>query len=898
MSFISKIKIVPMAMVLGLCTVSNPIMAAAPTPVSGSAVIDGDYDEWDTSLTGDDFFAKMYEAGRPDLGKDWLSTLYMRYDCNTNTVFALVLRADNYWPQKEAQNAWIKINGINGNVVDGGDSPPNGSPPDFSWVPPDGIEGQTLIGWEASFELAPGVYTMEAHVNIIPGRTSSTGRGGQEIQLKLDCSVEPPTPDPNITVEKATNGKDADDPPEVCPEDPTVPNIPEGGDVVWTYVITNTGNVPLTDIVITDDMGAVISCDEDGDGTFEGDDFIEGPLDVNGVITCQATDTAVAGAYENTATVDTADYIDPETGEIFPVEPATDPSHYCGVPPDQPNVPAIDIEKSTNDYDDDTPNGHSILFGEEVIWIYQVTNTGNVDLVNVVVTDDQLPSSAIACDENKNGIFEAGEDNIIASLPENDVVYCQATGIAAEGADGSEPFEYANKGTVNGCYEGDPEVAGDEQCVSDEDPSHYYGVNPELDLEKHTQGFDADDPTGPYIEVGDTVYWLYQVKNTGNVDLTNVVVTDDKLADTEINCGGTDEDNVIELLAVGDTLNCTATGIATLGQYENNATAKADDYVDDSGNTKELKDEDPSHYYGIDPGLDIIKEILDIYAEPPQYEDANVSPGVFFIAGDPITWRYTIENTGNIDLADVAYTDLETEPNPGMLVTMDCGAWDADNDGDIDLLAQGATVECYATGTAILGQYANEACVAADYTVYTQPDPEGEPVPDTRTAKDCDPSHYYGFIANQPSLEVFDLGFTISGDANQYLNGEFTIENASDGPEVTAIGITNIDMTLEYRTKASKGNKWTDIEVSGNCVYDPTVPFVFEGSDGAQMSVTFACTAAADQIPLDATSIRVTACVDIFNRDGKTFCYSTSGDLSSGIVESYQTMLKKVQFRM
>ena len=63
--------------------------------------------------------------------------------------------------------------------------------------------------------------------------------------------------------------------------------------------------------------------------------------------------------------------------------------------------------------------------------------------------------------------------------------------------------------------------------VSDTDPSHYFGAAPAIDIEKATNGEDADSPTGPYIIVGDLVTWTYNVTNTGNVPLVNVNVTDD-----------------------------------------------------------------------------------------------------------------------------------------------------------------------------------------------------------------------------------------------------------------------------------------------------------------------------------------------------------------------------------
>lgn len=51
---------------------------------------------------------------------------------------------------------------------------------------------------------------------------------------------------------------------------------------------------------------------------------------------------------------------------------------------------AIDIEKTTNNEDADTPTGPMIVVGAPVLWEYIVTNTGNVPLTDVVVEDDIL----------------------------------------------------------------------------------------------------------------------------------------------------------------------------------------------------------------------------------------------------------------------------------------------------------------------------------------------------------------------------------------------------------------------------------------------------------------------------------------------------------------------------
>ena len=108
--------------------------------------------------------------------------------------------------------------------------------------------------------------------------------------------------------------------------------------------------------------------------------------------------------------------------------------------------------------------------------------------------------------------------------------------------------------------------------------------DPAIDIEKATNGQDADNPTGPSIPAGDPVLWTYEVTNTGNVDLDNVVVTDDQ---------GVVVDCPQDTLDIGQSMTCTGDGIADPGQYANVSTVTG---VAPDGTT--VDDMDPSHYFG------------------------------------------------------------------------------------------------------------------------------------------------------------------------------------------------------------------------------------------------------------------------------------------------------------
>jgi hypothetical protein len=108
-----------------------------------------------------------------------------------------------------------------------------------------------------------------------------------------------------MVIKKYTNGEDADT--------PTGPKIPIGGAVTWTYIVTNTGNVTLAQVNVTDDKGVVVTCPKT-------------VLLPQESMTCTGAGVAVAGQYVNIGAVI-------GTPPVGPPVTSTDPSHYFGYQP-------------------------------------------------------------------------------------------------------------------------------------------------------------------------------------------------------------------------------------------------------------------------------------------------------------------------------------------------------------------------------------------------------------------------------------------------------------------------------------------------------------------------------------------------------------------------------------
>ena len=212
-----------------------------------------------------------------------------------------------------------------------------------------------------------------------------TGTGDGKVVTATDPSHYYGVPqnildEPAIHVEKLTNGFDADG---VA----SAPHLIQGHPVVWTYVVTNTGNVALSNVAVTDDQGVAVSCPKT-------------TLDPGESMICTGSGTAVASeaCYANVGTaVGTPPVGDNVTD--------SDPSHYCAE--EIVGEPAIHIEKYTNDQDADVAPGPTLVEGDNVQWLYVVTNTGEVTLTGLTVTDNQ--GVMITCSEGQPFDLEPAE---------------------------------------------------------------------------------------------------------------------------------------------------------------------------------------------------------------------------------------------------------------------------------------------------------------------------------------------------------------------------------------------------------------------------------------------------------------------------------------------------------
>jgi uncharacterized repeat protein (TIGR01451 family) len=307
--------------------------------------------------------------------------------------------------------------------------------------------------------------------------------------------------------------------------------------VTYTYVVTNTGNVTLTGVNVTD-------------GPFTGN----GPTPVP--VCSLGADTLAPGAQA----ICTADYvltqadIDADRIDNSAVATGTPPS---GGPVTSPPssvstpftpAPAVSVVKTA------TPDVAQHA-GDQVTYTFAVTNSGNVTLHGATITETAF-----------SGTGSAPEASCPAtSFAPGQTITCTATySITQADADAGS---VTNSATATATPPtGAPVTSGGSTATVTIPPA------PSVSLVKT-----ATPDSG--VHVGDSVAYTFDVKNTGNVTLSGASIDETAFSGTgtapTVTCPATS-------IAPGDTARCTASYTVTqadvdAGTVTNTATASAHD---------------------------------------------------------------------------------------------------------------------------------------------------------------------------------------------------------------------------------------------------------------------------------------------------------------------------------
>ena len=386
-----------------------------------------------------------------------------------------------------------------------------------------------------------------------------------------------------------------------------------GDTITYSYNVTNTGNVPLTSVAVSDPTAGTVAC----------------PTPAPPGLAPGATETCTArtpylvkqtdvdaGSVTDTATATGTD----ATGFTSPPPP---PSSSTTVPA-VAAAPSLLVQKIENA---SLGNSAPVQAVETIQYSYVVTNTGNVDLTPVSVSDPTV--GAVTC-----------STPVAAGLAPGDTETCTANAPYVVTQADVDRGGVTDTATASG---------GDRQGdIATSPPSTVSTASlpiPAVSLDKTPAVTPAGDKNA--VKVGDTIQYTYAVTNIGNVDLASVAVSDPSAG--SVTCPTPAPPG----LAPGASETCTADNVYTVtqtdvdnGEVDDTATATG---TDNQGNTSAPSNPSTATVLAVTGNASV--SVAKSAAVSPSGDQNAVK------AGDTIQYSYNVTNTGNITLTSVAVTD-------------------------------------------------------------------------------------------------------------------------------------------------------------------------------------------------------------------------------------------------
>ncbi|AFL81482.1 conserved repeat protein [Aequorivita sublithincola DSM 14238] len=418
----------------------------------------------------------------------------------------------------------------------------------------------------------------------------------------------------------------------------------EGNTIDYKFVVSNDGDVDITNVVITDPLflapnpvvSIVYVSGDDGDGILNIDE------DWTYTVTYTITQSDVdAGSIVNTAEVDGNSVL----GAVDTATSNTVTVLIC-------QAADIAIVKES----DQVPGNDGCVAledGDIITYTFRVTNEGNVSIDNVVITDPLVGLSAIT-----GPTGDTGSDGILGL---NEVWEYTATYTVTQ--DDVNDGEVTNQATVNGLAmnPSNTPVIDDSHPTSttaDGDTVVVICQNPDIAIVKESDQVPGNDGCVA-LEGGDIITYTFRVTNEGNVSIDNVVVTDPLVGLSAIT-GPTGDTGSDGILGLNEVWEYTATYTVTQddidnGEVTNQATVNG--LAMNPSNTPVTDDSHPTSTTADGDTVVVICQAADIAI----VKESDQVPGndgcVALEDGDIITYTFRVTNEGNVSIDNVVVTD-------------------------------------------------------------------------------------------------------------------------------------------------------------------------------------------------------------------------------------------------
>ena len=377
----------------------------------------------------------------------------------------------------------------------------------------------------------------DSDAGIVENTATANGTDpkGDDVESNEDDEDEPLQQNGSLMLKKTSslNDSDGDD-------------LADAGETItYGFVLTNDGNVTMSDLTITDEMLGLtdmpVNADNceldpaDFDGTLAAGESVTCTLIEDYTVTQADVDEAFGNGTNQIHNEAVAKGTSPDPDNPNPETPPAD----TDTPVD--DDPEMDLVKTAGEPVDVDGDGFTDA-GDTIVFTFEVTNTGGVTIDNVVVNDPMLAELGIdiTCDVTT---IAPGEVATCTSgeytITEDDVAAGNVHNVAT--ATGTTPPDPEN-----------PDEPGEPVVTPPSETDTPTDLVPSISLVKSVEDASGNG-TG---EVGEELTYTFTVTNTGNVELSPVTITDEKLGLVDAAC--------VDTLAVGETAVCETTGSYTV----------------------------------------------------------------------------------------------------------------------------------------------------------------------------------------------------------------------------------------------------------------------------------------------------------------------------------------------
>ncbi len=286
-------------------------------------------------------------------------------------------------------------------------------------------------------------------------------------------------------------------------------------------------------------------------------------------------------------------------------------------------APAIELLKTgTLNLDVVSPAGVANV-GDQITYEFTVTNTGNVTLNDVSVTDPVIT-------------VLGGPTITLAPLASDSTTF---TGVYTLTQIDINNGSFTNTAEATGT----PSTGG-EDVTDDDDDTQTLPAVPEMALTKTASAVDTAG-NGILDRANELIGYTITVENTGNIALTGVSVSDPLLTDLDCDAGTPGSQTSGFSIAVGGTLTCTGSYAVTQTDLDDNGGGDGDIDNTVSADSAETPSEDASAEVplGQSPLIGLAKRVVSV---------TEITAGTY-----DVTYELLVQNYGSAALSALQVTD-------------------------------------------------------------------------------------------------------------------------------------------------------------------------------------------------------------------------------------------------